>query len=75
MHHQPLTKAVEKTLAIERYSQVSLYIAEHRAELEAEGGKDKAQVICKFLCLSALMIFPLFILTLTGDWLGSLEGP
>ena len=27
-----------------RFIQVSLYIAEHRQELEEEGGKDKAQV-------------------------------
>ena len=49
--------------------QVSLYIAEHRLELEEEGGKDKAQV-----AVEEHLYFFFFSAFFTGDWPGPLEG-
>ena len=56
--------------------QVSLYIAEHRQELEEEGGKDKAQVksfrrVEIFLSDTSDQLCADF----PGDWLGPVEGP
>ena len=46
-----------KTMSDMRMLQVSLYIAEHRLELEEEGGKDKAQVTIRaFLQFLTLLL-------------------
>ena len=56
------------------FIQVSLYIAEHRQELEEEGGKDKAQVDYSDL-LRPHFKSDQFHADFLGDWPSSMEGP
>ena len=61
-----------------RFIQVSLYIAEHRQELEEEGGKDKAQVKLLesgLLTLTFWLVETLWNANFSGNWLGQVEEP